>query len=116
MYNNKMEVVDMFNFFNRNKDIDLRVNDIDDVIGNIEIIDVREPYEFKARALKGARNIPMQTLLRNPEKYLNKDKQYYLICQSGSRSSMCSRKLRTDGYSVINVAGGMGKYTGVNLR
>lgn len=106
----------MFDFFYKNKETDLRVNDIDEIIGNIEIIDVREPYEFKAGALKGAKNVPMQDLLSNPEKYLKKDKQYHLICQSGSRSGMCSRKLRADGYSIINVAGGMARYTGVNLR
>lgn len=106
----------MFNFFNKNKEADLKINDIDEVIGNIEVIDVREPYEFKARALKGAINIPMQTLLSNPEKYLKKDKEYHLICQSGARSGMCSRKLRADGYNIINIAGGMGRYLGTNLK
>ena len=59
-----------------------------------------------------AKNIPMQTLLGNPDKYLKKDKEYYLVCQSGGRSSMACNSLRQKGFNVINVAGGVGSYLG----
>ena len=67
----------MFGFFNRNSGKVVNVNDIDNLIGNIELIDIREAYEYKEGSIKTAKNIPMQTLLSNPDKYLKKDKEYY---------------------------------------
>jgi rhodanese-related sulfurtransferase len=54
----------------------------------------------------------MDYLLASPEKYLTKDKSYYIMCQSGRRSSVTVEALKKQGYDVINVAGGMGSYAG----
>ena len=102
----------MFGFFNRNSGKVVNVNEIDNLIGDIELIDIREAYEYKEGSIKTAKNIPMQTLLGNPDKYLKKDKEYYLVCQSGGRSSMACNSLRQKGFNVINVAGGVGSYLG----
>lgn len=61
----------------------INVNDIDDLIGKVELIDIREDYEYKNGSIKSAKNIPMGMLLNEPNKYLNKDKEYYIMCQSG---------------------------------
>ena len=106
----------MFNFFRKSKVKVINVNNIDSLLGKIQLIDVRESYEFNGSSLKGAKNIPLQTLLKNPEKYLSKDKEYYLICQSGSRSGMACRKLQALGYEVVNVSGGIGSYVGNKLN
>lgn len=50
----------------------------------------------------------MGNLLKNPEKYLMKDKTYYIMCQSGARSNRTTKILNKQGYQVINVAGGVG--------
>ena len=50
--------------------------------------------------------------LENSEKYLNKDKEYYIVCQSGGRSTTACNKLINKGYDVVNVAGGVGTYMG----
>ncbi|NRW96732.1 rhodanese-related sulfurtransferase [Clostridium beijerinckii] len=47
------------------------------------MIDIREEYEYKGGSIKSAQNIPMGELLDEPEKYLNKSKEYYIMCQSG---------------------------------
>ena len=104
----------MFGFFNKNNENVVNVNDIDNLIGKIDLIDIREPFEYKGGSIKSAKNIPMQTLLSNPDKYLNKDKEYYIVCQSGGRSSMACNGLRQKGFNVINVAGGIGSYLGKN--
>lgn len=103
----------MFNFFKNDITKAINVNDLDD-FGKINLIDIREPYEFKGGSLKGAKNIPMYTLLNNPNKYLNKGKTYYIICQSGSRSRMTCKALTQQGFDVINVSGGIGSYVGTN--
>ena len=102
----------MFGFFNRTNEKVINVNDIDNLIGNIELIDIREPNEYSRCSIKSAKNIPMQTLLDNPDKYMKKDKEYYIVGQSGRRSSMTFNSLRQKGFDVINVSGGVGSYLG----
>jgi len=95
---------------NSSKSVD--VNEIDNLLGKIDLIDIREPYEFKGGHLPTAKNIPMDTILSAPEKYLDKTKEYHIICQSGSRSSMTSGLLKENGFKIVNVAGGTGRYRG----
>lgn len=44
--------------------------------------------------------------IRSNNKYLEKDKKYYIYCQSGFRSKQLCRVLFNKGYNVINVIGG----------
>lgn len=106
----------MFNFFNKDDSKVVHVNDMEQLIGKVELIDIREPYEYKSGSLKTAKNIPMGTLLTSPEKHLKKDKTYYIICQSGARSGRTVKLLTSQGFNVINVAGGMGSYVGTNRK
>ncbi len=102
----------MFDLFKKDDSKVIHVNDIDSLIGKVELIDIREPYEYKMGSLKTARNIPMGDLLSAPDQFLSKDKTYYIMCQSGARSSSATRALTKQGYQVINVSGGMGSYVG----
>lgn len=102
----------MFDFLKKNNSNVIHVNNMDDLIGKVELIDIREPYEYKSGSLRTAKNIPMGNLLNAPEKYLIKDKTYYIMCQSGSRSGRTTRALAKQGFDVINVAGGFGSYVG----
>lgn len=106
----------MFNFLKNDYSKVINVNDIDDLIGKVELIDIREPYEYKGGSLKTAENIPMGNLLSSPEKYLSKDKTYYIMCQSGGRSGRTTRTLAKQGFNVINVAGGICSYVGTNRK
>lgn len=90
----------------------INVNDLEELIGKVEIIDIREPYECSRGILDTAKNIPMGELLENINEYLDKDTEYYIICQSGARSASACRYLESKGYKVINVSGGMGSYVG----
>lgn len=102
----------MFSFLNKNRVNSVNVNDLGDLLGKINLIDIREPYEYKNGHLPTAKNIPMGKILEEPDKYLNKDKEYYIICQSGGRSSSTSSKLKAKGFNIVNVSGGTGSYTG----
>ena len=106
----------MFDFLKKNNSQVVHVNDLDNLIGKIELIDIREPYEYRYGSLKTARNIPMESLLDNPGKYLMKDKTYYIMCQSGARSGRTVKLLEKQGYQVINVAGGIGSYVGTKRK
>lgn len=102
----------MFGFLKRDDNKVINVNDMDNLIGKVELIDIREPYEYECGSLRTAKNIPIGILSAKPDKYLLKDQTYYIICQSGARSGMLTRNLSKKGFCVINVAGGMGAYVG----
>lgn len=102
----------MFEMLKRNTGKVINVNDIDSLVGKVELIDIRETFEYKRGSIKTAKNIPMKELLENAEKYLNKDKEYYIVCQSGGRSTTACNNLTNKGYDVVNVAGGVGTYMG----
>lgn len=102
----------MLGLFNKNTGKVINVNDIDNLIGKINLIDIREPYEYRTGSIKSAKNIPMGDLLEEPDKYLEKDKEYHIVCQSGGRSTRACNKLTGLGFDVVNVAGGVGSYAG----
>jgi len=104
----------MFSFLQKSTGKTIRMNDIDPLVGKVALLDIREPYEYKAGTLKTAKNVPMNELMANPEKYMKKETTYYVFCLSGSRSQFACRKLSAEGYDVINMLGGMGIYCGIN--
>ena len=106
----------MFNFLIRNDIETINVNDLDELIGSIKLIDIREPYEYKSGSIKSAKNIPMGDLLDETEKHLSKEQTYYIMCQSGARSRRASNMLAKKGYNVINVSGGVGSYVGTKRK
>lgn len=106
----------MFDFLKRTEDKTIHVNELENLIGKVEIIDIREPYEYTSGTLKSAKNIPMGNLLAAPDKYLKKDETYYIMCQSGGRSKRTTNLLSKQGFRVINVAGGMGSYVGTKRK
>lgn len=102
----------MFSFLKRNNENQLSVSELQEHLGKIELIDIREPHEYKSGHVPKAKNIPMNTLLSQPDKYLKKEKTYHIICQSGGRSRGTTQQLSRMGYQVIDVTGGTGRYPG----
>ena len=106
----------MFDFLKKEDCKTINVNDLDSLIGKIELIDIREPYEYAGGSIKTAKNIPMGNLLSDPDKYMSKDKTYYIMCQSGARSARTVGALAKQGFDVVNVSGGMGSYAGTKRK
>ncbi len=66
------------------------------------LIDVRSPTEFASGSVKGAVNVPLDTLSRQTEKLKSK-KQIVVFCMSGGRSSQAKTILEQGGCpNVIN--------------
>jgi rhodanese-related sulfurtransferase len=76
--------------------------------GEVDLIDVRTPVEFREVHVEGARNVPLDQL--NPSALTcnaDKDKPLYLICRSGSRGRQACEKFLAAGFTnVINIEGG----------
>lgn len=73
---------------------------------NPTIIDVRETYEYEMGNIPNSRNIPLDDLIDNPEKYLNHDEKYYIYCETSFRSSRVCDFLSDFGYNVYLIDGG----------
>lgn len=77
----------------------------------LPIIDVREADEYARGHVPGAKSMPLSSLGDDFAK-LDKNTDYFVICQSGSRSSMACQFLASQGYNVTNVMGGTGSWMG----
>ncbi len=70
-----------------------------------QIIDVRTPGEFQGGHIKGAVNIPLDTLQGQLSK-IKKNKPVITCCASGMRSGSARGILETCGYTEVYNGGG----------
>lgn len=73
----------------------------------IQLIDVREPFEYEIARIPGSKLIPLGELLSRLNE-LNKEKTIFLHCRSGGRSADALLMLQKAGFSKLyNVEGGV---------
>jgi rhodanese-related sulfurtransferase len=72
----------------------------------IELIDVREPYEYEAGRIAGARHIELASLSAQAQT-IGLEKPVVFYCRSGSRSAMAAEAFKTAGFDAHNMAGGL---------
>jgi rhodanese-related sulfurtransferase len=75
-------------------------------LAELHLLDVREPDEWQAGHIAGAQHIPLGQL-RERLAEVPKDKTILAVCRSGGRSESAARGLRTLGYTVENLEGGV---------
>lgn len=80
------------------------------LIGNINIIDIRNSSSYNNNHIPGAKNIEYSLLINNPDKYLNRNDKYYFYCTRGITSHKLCSYLSKLGYDVVNIAGGYEGY------
>ncbi|MFE3648507.1 rhodanese-like domain-containing protein [Streptomyces sp. NPDC059101] len=77
-----------------------------DPVDGPQLIDVRNPAEYAAGALPGARNIPLAALLDRLDE-LDPARPVVLYCRSGNRSMIAAALLEAHGFvDVSDVSGG----------
>jgi len=75
---------------------------------NVTLLDVRTIPEYKSGHLRDATLIPVQALSENLGMLKqDKDKKIIVYCRTGSRSVSASRILEENGFTPLNVKGGI---------
>lgn len=68
--------------------------------GEGQLIDVREPDEYREAHIPGAINVPVGRLSEHLPK-LSKDHPVLLYCRSGNRSGIAARMLKKQGFEQV---------------
>ena len=82
--------------------------------GAVELIDVREPYEWEAGRIPGARHIELERLAgRSAE--IDRERPVVFQCRLGARSAMATAAFRAAGWEAYNLAGGIQAWAAAGL-
>jgi rhodanese-related sulfurtransferase len=76
----------------------------------LQLIDVREPYEREAGRIAGSRHIEL-TRLAAEAASLDPQRPIVLYCRVGSRSMMAAQALRSAGFEAYSMDGGLVRWT-----
>ena len=72
-------------------------------------IDVREPYEWDAGRIAGARHIELVEL-SSQASTIDRDRPVVFQCRAGVRSAMAAEAFRAAGYDAWSMAGGLQRW------
>ena len=82
--------------------------------GEIQVVDVREQFEFDAGHVPGSRHISMNGIAERASE-IDESKPVAFICLMGARSGMVAEHFRSRGYDAYNVTGGFAQWFGESL-
>ncbi len=74
--------------------------------GEIELIDVREQYEWDAGRIAGAKHIELERVAGRADE-LPRDRPLVFTCRLGARSAMVTEAFRASGWDAYNMTGGL---------
>ena len=81
------------------------------------VVDVRDPGEYGAGHILGAKNLPLSGIGSGAELAAKrKDRPLIVYCDTGSRSAKAAAALKGRGYTrVLNLSGGLGAWQQAGL-
>jgi rhodanese-related sulfurtransferase len=91
------------------------VREVYDRLGEVQLVDCREAYEWEAGRVDGAIHIPVNAIMAGAGADLDKDTPIAVICRSGNRSELATMMLQARGYDATNVEGGMEAWSAAGL-
>jgi rhodanese-related sulfurtransferase len=75
----------------------------------LQVVDVREPYEREAGHIEGTRHIELLTLSEQAGT-LERERPVVFYCRVGSRSQMAAQALRAAGFEAYSMSGGLARW------
>tara|TARA_Y100000590_G_scaffold461500_1_gene623220 strand:+ start:1749 stop:2081 length:333 start_codon:yes stop_codon:yes gene_type:complete len=83
------------------------LNRLTEIDRNIQILDIREDEERDHAAIKGTIHIKLNEIADRYSE-INKDKNVFVMCHTGTRSQAVVKWLKIKGYNhAVNVLGGI---------
>ncbi|WMN11159.1 rhodanese-like domain-containing protein [Marivirga salinae] len=82
------------------------------------VLDVRTAQEYAEGKIAGSKNLDVlkTDLFTTSIEKLDKNKTYYVICRSGSRSLKAANQMKEAGFkNVVNISGGMQAWEAANF-
>jgi rhodanese-related sulfurtransferase len=77
--------------------------------GDVQLVDVREPHEWEAGRIAGARHIELERLAEEAGS-LDRERPVLFYCRVGARSEMAASAFRRAGYRAYSVDGGLAEW------
>jgi len=74
--------------------------------GEVQLVDVREPYEWEAGRIAGARHIELERLASEADS-LDRERPVLFYCRLGARSAMAANAFRRAGFDAHSLVGGL---------
>jgi len=90
------------------EDVDVDVGQVRDkhAAGEIQLIDVREPHEWEAGRIEGARHVELERVASEAES-IDRERPVVFYCRLGARSGMAANAFRRAGYDAYSMVGGI---------
>jgi rhodanese-related sulfurtransferase len=76
-------------------------------LGEVQVVDCREPYEWVAGRIEGSIHLPLNTILAGATGELDTGKTTVVVCRSGNRSELATLMLRARGFDAHNLQRGL---------
>jgi rhodanese-related sulfurtransferase len=92
----------------KDPEIEITVQDAAKLLedGDAVLVDVREPHEWDAGRIPGARHVQLEHLASQAET-IPRDTTVIFQCRLGNRSAMAAQAFRHAGYNALSMAGGL---------
>ena len=75
-------------------------------LGDVQLVDVREPYEWEAGRIDGARHVELERLASQAET-IDRDRPVVFACRLGARSALAAQAFRAAGWDAWSLRGGL---------
>lgn len=89
---------------------EITCQELNETKGQVQLVDVREQWEWDIAHIEGAKLIPLGMLSGKLEE-LDKNKPVVTYCHSGNRSLEAARFLQDEGFQARSLKGGINKWT-----
>ncbi|HVL94412.1 MAG TPA: rhodanese-like domain-containing protein [Solirubrobacteraceae bacterium] len=100
----------------RDENIEVDPERADELIraGEVQLVDVREPYEVEAGRIPGSRHVEMERLASQAET-IDRETPVLFYCRLGARSGMAANAFRRAGFEAYSLTGGIDAWHGRGL-
>ena len=93
-------------------DVDIAPEEVQRVLDageDVQLVDVREPYEHEAGRIAGARHVELERLASQAPS-IDRDRPVIFYCRLGARSGMAANAFRRAGYDARSMDGGLERW------